>query len=113
MVNSQRVPSVFTWTQGGNQVYVTGTFNNWAELIPLNKSEKDFTTILDLPPGVHQYKFLVDNKWKHAPDQPMTTDLKGNINNCLEVKTFTLDTKSVLGMSAWVFRTYFVIQIYF
>jgi 5'-AMP-activated protein kinase regulatory beta subunit len=32
-----KVPTVFRWTHGGNQVYITGTFNNWKERIPLNR----------------------------------------------------------------------------
>jgi 5'-AMP-activated protein kinase regulatory beta subunit len=67
-------------------VYVTGSFNNWKEKIPLAKSEKDFFLIQNLPPGVHQYKFIVDGKWRHAPDQPIAADVHGNINNCMEVK---------------------------
>jgi hypothetical protein len=31
-----------------------GTWNNWQGVIPLNRSEHDFTAIIDLPPGVHQ-----------------------------------------------------------
>jgi len=68
-------------------VYITGAFNNWKEKIPLNLSEKDFTLIQYLPPGTYQYKFVVDGKWVHAADQPIQTDLKGNVNNFLEVKT--------------------------
>ena len=55
---AEKVPAVFTWTHGGNEVYLTGTFCNWKDKIPLNKSEKDFSTILELPPGVHQYVFF-------------------------------------------------------
>eukprot|EP00026_Physarum_polycephalum_P006375 Phypoly_transcript_06417.p1 GENE.Phypoly_transcript_06417~~Phypoly_transcript_06417.p1 ORF type:complete len:284 (+),score=58.28 Phypoly_transcript_06417:79-930(+) len=80
------IPTVFTWTGGGKDVYITGGFNNWKEKIPLNLSEKDFTLIQYLPPGTYQYKFIVDGKWVHAPDQPIQTDLKGNVNNFLEVK---------------------------
>lgn len=82
----QLVPAVFTWCGGGRSVYITGGFNNWKEKIPLNLSEKDFTLIQYLPVGTYQYKFIVDGKWVHAPDQPIQTDLKGNINNFLEVK---------------------------
>jgi len=84
------VATVFTWIHGGKNVAVTGTWNNWNEIHPLNRSEHDFTSILELPPGVHQYKFIVDGKWKHAPEQPVATDSRGNINNCMEIKEFRL-----------------------
>eukprot|EP01088_Endostelium_zonatum_P018887 TRINITY_DN623_c0_g1_i1.p1 TRINITY_DN623_c0_g1~~TRINITY_DN623_c0_g1_i1.p1 ORF type:complete len:195 (-),score=29.51 TRINITY_DN623_c0_g1_i1:107-691(-) len=88
LTTSEKVPAVFTWTHGGNEVYLTGTFCNWKEKIPLNKSERDFSTILELPPGVHQYVFLVDGKRKTASEQPQATDTKGNLINCMEVKRF-------------------------
>lgn len=31
------VPTIITWTQGGNNVYVTGTFNGWKQKIKLVK----------------------------------------------------------------------------
>ena len=49
------VPTVFTWTGGGKQVYITGTFNDWKEKIPLTMSERDFTLIKNLPPGLHLF----------------------------------------------------------
>lgn len=30
-------------------------------------SHGDFVTIIDLPEGEHQYKFMVDGEWKHDP----------------------------------------------
>ena len=74
------------WKQGGGEVYVTGTFNSWREKIPMRKSNKDFTTIQYLPPGVHQYKFIVDGKWRHAPDQPIAADKDGLLSNCMEIR---------------------------
>jgi len=83
---AELVPTVFTWSGGGKAVYITGSFNDWKEKLPLTMSEKDFTLIRNLPPGVHQYKFVVDGKWVHAQDQPISTDIKGNINNFVDVK---------------------------
>lgn len=31
------VPTIITWSQGGTNVYVTGTFNNWKQKVRLNK----------------------------------------------------------------------------
>ena len=33
------------------------------------RSGKDFVAIKLLPPGVYQYKFIVDGEWKYAPEQ--------------------------------------------
>lgn len=37
------VPTVFRWEHGGRQVYITGTFNNWEQQIPMHRSGNDFT----------------------------------------------------------------------
>ncbi|KYQ93611.1 putative glycoside hydrolase [Tieghemostelium lacteum] len=81
------VPTVFTWTGGGKEVYISGSFNNWKEKLPLSHSEKDFTLIYNLPPGVHQYKYIVDGKWLHSTEQPVAADIKGNLLNFVEVKS--------------------------
>ncbi|EFA86476.1 putative glycoside hydrolase [Heterostelium album PN500] len=83
----EAVPTVFTWAGGGREVFIAGSFNNWKEKIPLSHSEKDFTLIYNLPPGVHQYKFIVDGKWVHSSDQPVAADTKGNLINFVEVKS--------------------------
>ncbi|EGG21316.1 hypothetical protein DFA_01197 [Cavenderia fasciculata] len=86
--NTQEVvPTVFTWAGGGKEVFIAGSFNNWKEKIPLSHSEKDFTLIYNLPPGVHQYKFIVDGKWVHSSEQPVAADTKGNLINFVEVKS--------------------------
>jgi 5'-AMP-activated protein kinase regulatory beta subunit len=77
---------VFSWNDYGRVVLLAGTFDNWQGRIPLHGSEKDFSIIIDLPPGSYQYKFIVDNKWRHAPDQPTTVDQNGNTNNVVEVR---------------------------
>eukprot|EP00004_Rigifila_ramosa_P018508 TRINITY_DN4611_c0_g1_i1.p1 TRINITY_DN4611_c0_g1~~TRINITY_DN4611_c0_g1_i1.p1 ORF type:complete len:224 (+),score=37.70 TRINITY_DN4611_c0_g1_i1:61-672(+) len=82
------VPTVFTWSHGGRQVYVTGTFNGWKEKIPLTRSGQDFATIINLPPGLHHYKFVVDDDWSHAPEQNTVADSNGNTTNVIEVRPF-------------------------
>lgn len=79
------IPTVLQWTHGGRQVYVTGTFNNWAERIPMRESRADFTVCLNLPVGTFQYKFIVDNEWRFSPSQPLVQDAQGNVNNCITV----------------------------
>ena len=77
-------------SQGGNSVYVTGSFNAWGERIPLRRSGNDCVVCLNLLPGTYQYKFIVDNEWRFAPDQPTVRDEMGNINNCVCVEDQSL-----------------------
>ncbi|GAA5812228.1 hypothetical protein MFLAVUS_005678 [Mucor flavus] len=82
---NQGVPTIITWTQGGNNVYVTGTFNGWKQKIKLVKSTHDFSAVLDLPPGTHRLKFIVDDEWKCSNDMETATDPDGNLVNYLQV----------------------------
>uniref|UniRef100_A0A5F8GXV0 5'-AMP-activated protein kinase subunit beta-1 n=1 Tax=Monodelphis domestica TaxID=13616 RepID=A0A5F8GXV0_MONDO len=63
---TQARPTVFRWTGGGKEVYLSGSFNNWTKL-PLTRSHNNFVAILDLPEGEHQYKFYVDGQWTYDP----------------------------------------------
>ncbi|CEI92365.1 hypothetical protein RMCBS344292_06626 [Rhizopus microsporus] len=82
---AQGVPTIITWTQGGNNVYVTGTFNGWKHKIKLVKSTHDFNAVLELPPGTHRLKFIVDDEWKCSNDLETATDPDGNLVNYLQV----------------------------
>jgi 5'-AMP-activated protein kinase regulatory beta subunit len=81
------MPIVFRWTHGGRKVYITGTFNGWMQRIPLNKSGDDFAAILNLPEGLHSYRYIVDDEWRVDPDQPTHVD-NGVINNYVDVEDF-------------------------
>uniref|UniRef100_A0A286XX94 5'-AMP-activated protein kinase subunit beta-1 n=1 Tax=Cavia porcellus TaxID=10141 RepID=A0A286XX94_CAVPO len=71
---AQARPTVFRWTGGGKEVYLSGSFNNWSKL-PLTRSHNNFVAILDLPEGEHQYKFF-----------PIVTSQLGTVNNIIQVK---------------------------
>lgn len=82
------VPTVFRWEHGGRQVYITGTFNGWSRQIPMHRSGNDFTYIHNLQRGKHAFKFIVDDEWRFAPDQPTVADIEGRINNFIDVTDF-------------------------
>src|SRR5690554_451884 len=48
-------------------------------------STSDFSTILNLPPGTHRIKFIVDDEWKCSTELSAATDVDGNLVNFLEV----------------------------
>jgi hypothetical protein len=83
------VPVMFKWTHGGQRVFLTGTFNNWAkEGIPMVRSGQEFYQIIDVQKGVHEYKFLVDGEWKFSLDQPVSQDISGNVNNVVDIQYY-------------------------
>ncbi|KAF5897681.1 5'-AMP-activated protein kinase subunit beta-1-like, partial [Clarias magur] len=79
-------PTVFRWTGAGKEVYLSGSFDNWANKIPLTRSQNNFVAIVDLPEGEHQYKFYVDGQWTHDPSEPAVANHMGSINNIIQVK---------------------------
>jgi len=82
------VPTVFKWDNGGRNVYITGTFNNWEKQIPMHRSGNEFSYVHNLSRGKHAYKFIVDDEWRFAPDQPTVADVEGRINNFIDVSEF-------------------------
>lgn len=88
------VPTVLTWSHGGQEVYVAGDFSQWNK-IPLTKSHDDFTTVLELPLGDYTFRFWVDGEWKTTSELPTIPDSDGNLTNYLEVFQEGLDDRSI------------------
>ncbi len=62
------------------------------------KSDGDFITIVDLPEGEHQYKFVVDGKWEHDPNQSTIDDGFNGRNNIVTVKKSDFEVMDALAM---------------
>lgn len=54
----------------------------------MKKNGNEFTLVKTLERGVHTYKFIVDNDWRFAPDQPTCRDNNGNINNFIDTTNY-------------------------
>jgi 5'-AMP-activated protein kinase regulatory beta subunit len=54
----------------------------------MHRSGNDFTYIHNLKRGKHAFKFIVDDEWRFAPDQPTVADIEGRINNFIDVTGF-------------------------
>lgn len=82
------IPTTFRWTEGGEKVFVMGTFTGWRKMIALSgPSPKDgsFQVQISLPPGTHRFKFVVDNEVKCSNFIPTATDHSGHFVNYLEI----------------------------
>ncbi|KAJ4850721.1 SNF1- protein kinase regulatory subunit beta-2 [Turnera subulata] len=88
MCCEQGIPTMITWTHGGNDVTVEGSWDNWKTRVPLQRSGKDYTIMKVLPSGVYQYRFIVDGHVKYAPDLPWAKDDAGNVHNVLDLKDY-------------------------
>nr|VZI02819.1 unnamed protein product [Spirometra erinaceieuropaei] len=85
------LPTVFRWNGGGNEVYISGTFNDWHSRIPLVRRNSGACVIVDCPPGKHEYKFFIDGAWYHDPTKPTVDNRYGTKNNVVEVKESDFD----------------------
>lgn len=84
-MDRRQLPTVFKWQGGGKSVYISGSFDNWKTKIPMAKSHGDFFTIVDLPEGTHEYKFLVDGQWMCDPKGQKIESDSGTENNKVDV----------------------------
>ncbi|XP_047971865.1 SNF1-related protein kinase regulatory subunit beta-2-like [Salvia hispanica] len=96
--NEQGIPTMITWSYGGKEVSVEGSWDGWKSRKPLQRSGKDFTIMKVLPSGVYQYRFLVDGQWRHSPDLPWEQDDSGNAYNVLDLQDYVPeDIDSISG----------------
>ncbi|CEP62931.1 Sip2p LALA0_S06e07206g [Lachancea lanzarotensis] len=82
------VPVEITWQQGGSKIYVTGSFTGWRKmigLVPVSGQPGLFHIKLQLPPGTHRFRFIVDNELRFSDYMPTATDQMGNFVNYLEI----------------------------
>ncbi|EJS44045.1 gal83p [Saccharomyces arboricola H-6] len=81
-------PVDITWQQGGNKVYVTGSFTGWRKmigLVPVPGQPGLMHVKLQLPPGTHRFRFIVDNELRFSDYLPTATDQMGNFVNYMEI----------------------------
>ncbi|KAL3530096.1 hypothetical protein ACH5RR_009418 [Cinchona calisaya] len=79
------IPTLITWSYGGNDVVLQGSWDNWRSRKTLQRSGKDHTILLVLPSGIYHYKFIVDGNVRHIPDLPCEADEMGQLCNLLDV----------------------------
>ncbi|KAK4501829.1 hypothetical protein PRZ48_007638 [Zasmidium cellare] len=82
-----RVPTEMEWNGHGDKVFVTGTFCNWEKKIKLHhkKDGHGFSAIVQLPPGTHHIKFLVDGEMMTSDNLPTTVDWTNSLVNYVEI----------------------------
>ncbi len=72
----------------GLSVFVAGSFNNWDPTsLPMTESKGVYGATLNLPPGIYEYKFVIDGVWTLDPDpaRDWTQNGLGTLNSVLRV----------------------------
>ncbi|KAL8752647.1 MAG: hypothetical protein Q9184_005664 [Pyrenodesmia sp. 2 TL-2023] len=75
---------IFSWDHPADEVYVTGTFDDWAKSIKLDREDGRFVKRVQLPLDQKiLYKFVVDGNWTTDHTAPQEEDGANNVNNIL------------------------------
>ncbi|GMH12551.1 hypothetical protein Nepgr_014392 [Nepenthes gracilis] len=82
------IPTLITWSHGGNSVAVVGSWDDWKSRTILQRSGKDHSLLLVLPSGIYHYKFVVDGESRYMPDLPYVSDDTGEVYNVLDVHVY-------------------------
>jgi len=84
--------------QNAEQVSVAATFNNWSTTAnPMRYLDGTWITEIDLPPGKHQYRFVVDGSWIPDPTNPeKVDDGGGNVNSVIIVERDIVNPGAIL-----------------
>ena len=86
---NNEIKTEFYWDEGGDKVYITGSFCEWKSTFLMAKNDKGIHNItLSLTPGFYQYKFIVDDNWAYSKKQPKFEDNNGNVNNFIDTTDY-------------------------
>jgi 5'-AMP-activated protein kinase regulatory beta subunit len=100
-LTNKKIPVVFRYLVKTNKdVQLIGTFTNWKEKVGMVKSDGDHVAIVDLPEGEHQFKFVIDGKWEHDPNQAAIDDNYSGKNNLVVVKKSDFEVMDALEMDS-------------
>ncbi|PBP16049.1 hypothetical protein BUE80_DR013234 [Diplocarpon rosae] len=98
---------VFKWDHPADEVYVTGTFDDWSKSEKLVKSGDSFSKDVTLPSATEKiyYKFVVDGNWVTDHTAPQENDASGNLNNVLTPERIVKHTPETVGIMSSVAPT--------
>ena len=83
----KKVDFFFSGFSKAQRIVLSGSFNNRdPNAIPLERYRDGWLCLIELPPGKHFYKFIIDGKWITDPtNHLLQKDQKGNLNSILIV----------------------------
>lgn len=72
---------------GAATVYLAGGFREWKPVAMKKRKDGQFALEVVLPPGRHEYKFLVDGTWLADPDHSaVVPNPYGSVNSVAHVE---------------------------
>lgn len=99
ITSDQTHPVVFRWRGTGEQVLLSGSYDNWQTKIPLVRSCNEMFTVVDVAEGIHQYKFNVDGEWLYEPSEPTIDENESTCrNNVVKLSSEDCDVFAALAI---------------
>ncbi|HEY8240275.1 MAG TPA: glycogen-binding domain-containing protein, partial [Kiritimatiellia bacterium] len=84
---TKRVPYTFTYSDAAAQkVELAGAFNQFKREEMTSDGAGMWSITVDLKPGKHEYKFVVDGKWVYDPNNPDRLQTGKYENSVVDVK---------------------------
>jgi len=98
---------LFKWDHPADEVYVTGTFDDWSKSEKLVKNGDSFSKDVTLNSAAEKiyYKFVVDGNWVTDHTAPQENDASGNLNNVLTTDRIIKHTPETAGIMSGVAPT--------
>ena len=87
--NERLIPQSFVYEHHGHglpptEVGIVGEWGNWVvlhSLTPYSDENRKWATTINIPPGTHQFKFLVDGAWQLCENYAVVDDNLGTSGN--------------------------------
>jgi 5'-AMP-activated protein kinase regulatory beta subunit len=97
MISEQKIRYKFEWKEGGDEVKIAGSFlDNWnkREEMKKNLSTGIYEIELEVPRGIHEFKFIVDKKWVCSQFYKIINDQNNNANNIIDLTNYIVENNS-------------------
>lgn len=76
------VKTEFVWADGAeNDVKLSGGWNGWMPIQMYHEGGGMWSVVTPVPAGTQEFKFVVDEEWKHSTRHPTVGDDPATMNN--------------------------------
>lgn len=88
LISEDKTIIKFEWKEGGNEVYISGNFEDTQKEYKMNKKEDStFEFEIKLKNGIYKYRYKVDGQWNYSKNETTQED-NGQIYNIIDTKTY-------------------------
>ncbi|KAK4782200.1 hypothetical protein SAY86_016302 [Trapa natans] len=90
----EKRPVMITWSHGGAKVAISGSWDDWQTLEPMQRSGKNFILMKVIPCGVYHIRFVVDGHVRYDPELPYDFNDSSGAFNIMDLKECAAETRT-------------------